>query len=145
MLSEQKNLINNKKTRFVLVGGLNTVLDFGLFNIFRLFLPLLAANTLSTGIAMISSFLLNKKWTFKSKGKSYLREIILFFLFTIISIWIIQNGFIWLIKEFIPHFGLPDFVFDNIAKIIAAVPSLIFNFITYNKIVFRNKIQEKAQ
>ena len=108
-------------------------------NVFRLFVPLPIANIISTGIAMMSSFFLNKKWTFKSTGKNYVREVTLFFLFTIIGIWVIQTGFIWFIKEFVPHFGLPDVAFDNIAKIIASVPSLIWNYVTYNKIVFRDK------
>ena len=131
--------MNNKKTRFVLVGVFNTALDFGLMNIFRLFLPLPVANVISTGIAMMFSFFLNKKWTFKSTGKNYVREVTLFFLFTIFGIWVIQTGFIWLIKEFVPHFGLADIIFDNIAKIVASVPSLIWNYVTYNKIVFRDK------
>ncbi|MCL2037474.1 GtrA family protein [Candidatus Saccharibacteria bacterium] len=138
-MNKAKNLTSSKKWRFVLVGIFNTVLDFGLMNVFRLFVPLPIANIISTGIAMMSSFFLNKKWTFKSTGKNYVREVTLFFLFTIIGIWVIQTGFIWFIKEFVPHFGLPDVAFDNIAKIIASVPSLIWNYVTYNKIVFRDK------
>jgi len=138
-VSQVKNLMKSKKWRFVLVGGFNTVVDFGLMNLFRLFLPLVAANTISTGIAMLVSFFLNKKWTFKSAGKNYLREVTLFFVFTIIGIWVIQNGFIWLIENFVPHCGLSDVVFANIAKIFASVPSLIWNYVTYNKFVFRDK------
>ena len=136
---KSKNSTSSQKWRFVLVGGFNTVLDFGMMNVFRLFLPLPVANMISTGIAMLVSFFLNKKWTFKSAGKNYAREVALFFLFTIIGIWVIQTGFIWLIKEFVPHFGLVDVVFDNIAKNIASVPSLIWNYVTYNKFVFRDK------
>jgi len=140
-----KGVLSSKKWRFVLVGGFNTVLDFGLMNIFRLLMPLVAANTISTGIAMLVSFFLNKKWTFRSTGKNYLREVTLFFVFTIIGIWVIQNGFIWLIENFVPHFGLSDAVFANIAKIFASVPSLIWNYVTYNKIVFRDKQIAKAE
>ena len=139
MFARLKNLMNSQKWRFVLVGGFNTVLDFGLMNLFRLILSLVAANTISTGIAMLVSFFLNKKWTFRASGKNYLREVVLFFVFTIIGIWIIQNGFIWLIESFVPHFGLPDLIFANLAKIAASVPSLIWNYVTYNKIVFRDK------
>ncbi len=139
MITKLKNLISNKKLRFVVVGGFNTVLDFGLMNLFRLFFPLVIANTLSTGIAMVVSFFLNKKWTFRSAGKNYLREVVLFFVFTIVGIWVIQNGCLQLIDNLMPHFGLPDWVFANAAKIIASIPSLIWNYITYNKVVFRDK------
>ncbi len=144
-MNKVKNLTSNKKSRFVLVGLFNTVFDFGLMNLFRLFLPLPAANMISTGIAMLSSFFLNKKWTFQSAGKNYIREVTLFFLFTIIGIWVIQTGFIWLIKEFVPHFGLSDFIFDNLAKAVASVPSLIWNYVTYNKFVFRDKKAAKKE
>ena len=136
-------IFHNQKWRFVLVGGFNTVVDFGLMNLFRLFVPLVFANTFSTGIAMLVSFFLNKKWTFRSTGKNYFREVILFFIFTIIGIWVIQNGFIWLIERFAPRFGLPDVIFANLTKIIASVPSLIWNYLTYNKFVFREAKPKK--
>ena len=128
---------SKKPLRFVVVGVANTVLDFGLMNIFKLIgLNIYVANTLSTGSAMVFSFLMNKKWTFRNAGQNYLRQVILFFIFTMIGIWVIQNGFIWLIQTFVPHFGLPDVLFDNAAKLMASVPSLIWNYITYNNIVF---------
>jgi len=137
-----KNLIKSKKIRFVLVGGFNTGLDFGLMNLFRILgLELLLANTISTGIAMLSSFFLNKRWTFRNAGEDYFRQIVLFFIFTIIGIWAIQNGVIWLIKEFVPHFGLPPWIFDNTTKVVASVPSLIWNYMTYSKFVFRKTSQ----
>lgn len=133
-----------KPLRFVVVGIANTVIDFGLMNVFKLIgLNIYVANTISTGSAMIFSFFLNKKWTFRNAGKNYLRQVILFFIFTMIGIWVIQNGFIWLIHTFIPHFGLSDVLFDNVAKLIASIPSLIWNYITYNTIVFRSSSQQK--
>lgn len=138
--SKLTSATTSKPIRFILVGISNTILDFGLMNVFQLVgLPLLVANTASTGIAMIYSFLMNKKWTFRNAGQNYIQQVILFFVFTIIGIWIIQNGCIWLIQTFIPHFGLSDQLFANIAKLIASVPSLVWNYVTYNKVVFRSK------
>ena len=129
-----------KPLRFVMVGIANTIIDFGLMNIFKLVgLNIYVANTLSTGSAMVFSFFMNKKWTFRNAGQNYLRQVILFFIFTMIGIWVIQNGFIWLIQTFVPHFGLPGVLFDNAAKLIASVPSLIWNYITYNNIVFTTR------
>ena len=131
---------SKKPLRFVIVGVANTVLDFGLMNIFKLIgLNIYVANTLSTGSAMVFSFFMNKKWTFRNAGQNYLRQVILFFIFTMIGIWVIQNGFIWLIQTFVPHFGLPDVLFDNAAKLMASAPSLIWNYITYNNIVFTTR------
>ena len=141
--SKQNKTSTKKPLRFVIVGISNTVLDFVLMNIMRLVgLNLIVANTISTGTAMVYSFFMNKKWTFRNAGKNYLRQVVLFFIFTIIGIWVIQNGFIWLINTYIPHFGLSDTIFANAAKLIASVPSLIWNYLTYNFIVFRESKSE---
>lgn len=130
-----------KPLRFVIVGISNTVLDFVLMNIFKfLGMSLLAANTLSTGIAMIYSFFMNKKWTFRNAGNNYIREVVLFFIFTIIGIWVIQNGCIWLIESYLPHFGLSDQLFANVAKLAASAPSLLWNYLTYDRFVFKKPI-----
>lgn len=130
-----------KPLRFVLVGIFNTGLDFALMNLFKLVgLPLLAANTLSTGIAMVCSFFLNKKWTFRHAGDNYVREVILFFVFTIIGIWVIQNGVIAIIEALLPSkLGLPDWLFNNGVKLIASLPSLTWNYLTYDRFVFTKK------
>ena len=88
---------------------------------------------------MIYSFLMNKKWTFRNAGQDYLRQVILFFVFTAIGIWAIQNGLIILAQHYLPHFGLPDRVFNNLAKLGASVFSLTWNYLTYNRFVFTDK------
>lgn len=151
----------NKGVKFVIVGIGNTILDFGLMNVFSLFLPTPIPNFLSTGIAMLSSFFFNKKWTFDSHSKSrkeLRREIILFFIFTIIGIWIIQTPLMYLISAFIPrgirdfatvHFGahFANFLITNFAKVVASVFSMTWNFLTYKRIVFRDqpKAEESAE
>ena len=146
--------------KFVIVGVGNTILDFGLMNIFSRFLPLFLPNFLSTGIAMLSSFYFNKKWTFGSKSKSrkaLRREIIMFFVFTIIGIWLIQTPLMYLIIAIFPHgiretltssFGnnIANFLIENFAKVIASVFSLTWNFTTYKRFVFaKNEIESAEQ
>lgn len=130
----------HRPLRFAIVGISNTVLDFTLMNLLSLAgLNLIIANTISTGIAMIYSFLMNKKWTFRNAGQDYLRQVILFFIFTAIGIWVIQNGLIILAKHCLPRFGLSDQVFNNLAKLGASVFSLTWNYLTYNHFVFTDK------
>ena len=50
-----------------------------------------------------------------------------------------QSGCIWLIETYLPRFGLPDWLFANAAKVIASVPSLTWNYLTYNRFVFRDQ------
>lgn len=130
----------HRPLRFAIVGISNTVLDFTLMNLLSLAgLNLIIANTISTGIAMIYSFLMNKKWTFRNAGQDYLRQVILFFVFTAIGIWVIQNGLIILAQHYLPRFGLSDQVFNNLAKLGASVFSLTWNYLTYNHFVFADK------
>ncbi len=52
--------------RFILVGLLNTLIDFGLMNLFtQVFrIPLVIAQALSFSIAVICSYLLNRAWIY---------------------------------------------------------------------------------
>lgn len=139
-VSEDKKSIEigGKPLRFVIVGVVNTIVDFGIMNVLKLIgLPTIVANTISTGVAMVCSFFLNKKYTFRDAGDNYARQVILFFVFTMIGIWGIQNGAIYLITKYLPHFGLSDQLFANAAKLLASVFSLTWNYLTYNRFVFK--------
>lgn len=135
--------VDKKPIRFVLVGISNTVLDFLVLNILLFCkVNILFANTISTGIAMLYSFFMNKKWTFRNSGDNYIREVILFFIFTAIGIWVIQNGCIYLLNLIVPDFGLPEIIYNNAIKLAASIPSLTWNYLTYNRFVFTNNKKE---
>ena len=137
--------VDKKPIRFVLVGISNTVLDFLVLNILLFCkVNILFANTISTGIAMLYSFFMNKKWTFRNSGDNYVREVILFFIFTAIGIWVIQNGCIYLLNLIVPDFGLPEIIYNNAIKLAASIPSLTWNYLTYNRFVFTNNKKESA-
>lgn len=137
--------IDKKPIRFVLVGISNTVLDFVVLNVLLFCkVDILFANTISTGIAMLYSFFMNKKWTFRNSGNNYIKEVILFFIFTIIGIWVIQNGCIYLLNIVIPDLGLPEVIYNNAIKLAASIPSLTWNYLTYNRFVFTNNKKESA-
>jgi putative flippase GtrA len=66
-----KKLFRHKEVRFVFVGGINTIVGYGTFAIFIAFsFPYLVANTLSTVIGVINSYLWNRFFTFKSKNRA---------------------------------------------------------------------------
>ena len=138
------SLLKNKKVRFVMVGGANTAIDFVFYNLLSkiLGLALPVANMMSSFIAMLFSFFMNKKWTFRSDSKNYPREIVLFFVFTIISIWVIQSGTIWLVESIFTEIDWQNFWAKNLLKLFASVPSLTWNYLTYNRFVFKEKNSE---
>lgn len=137
--------IDKKPIRFVLVGISNTILDFVVLNVLLFCgVNILFANTISTGVAMLYSFFMNKKWTFRNSGNNYVKEVALFFIFTIIGIWIIQNGCIYLLNIVIPDLGLPEVIYNNAIKLAASIPSLTWNYLTYNRFVFTNNNKDKS-
>jgi putative flippase GtrA len=132
-----------EKIRFGLVGVLNTATDFVLLNILAVAvgLPVVLANTISSGLCMMMSFRLNKKWTFRAAGKNYFREVVLFFVFTIIGVWVIGNGLMaWLVP--IMPTDWSEIIRVSLPKVVATVASLIWNFVTYKYIVFRKTADE---
>ena len=130
------------KIRFALVGGINTLIDFGLLFAFSSLwgIPRGFSNILSTSVAFIFSFFANKRYTFKSTDKdNIVREMILFTVVTLFGLWIIQSLIIHFLAPFIASFGLFDELSLFVAKLVATVASLIWNYILYSKVVFKSK------
>jgi putative flippase GtrA len=134
--------IKNKteKIRFGLVGGVNTVIDFGtLFTLTSLGLPPLLSNVISTTFAFFFSFFANKKYTFKSTGTNVKREIILFTVITLFGLWVIQSVFIAIMTTLLSSLVLPHGIMLFIAKVTATIASLIWNYTLYSRIVFKKQ------
>lgn len=124
--------------RFGVVGGINTALDFGLLFVFKAFgLPIGFANILSTGIAFVFSFFANKKYTFKTSGTNVVREMILFVIVTLFGLWVLQTAVIQLTLPWLTGFIKQQELALLVAKLLATVVSLIWNYLLYSRIVFK--------
>jgi putative flippase GtrA len=140
-------------SRFGIVGILNTLLDFAIFNTLsskKIGLGKLTSNTISTTIAMICSFLLNRNFVFSGHGNPLIQAI-LFLGITAVGLYVLQNGVIYLftkvwswpgnmVVRLIDSLNLrldKDFVLKNSAKVIGTLVSLIWNYLLYSKVVFR--------
>jgi putative flippase GtrA len=132
-----------EKIRFAVVGVANTALDFAiLFILVALGLDKIPANYISTGVAFIFSFFVNKSFTFKSKGGNVKKQFLYFIVITIIGLWVIQPLLITGISALLASTGWASGIILFVAKLIATVASLIWNYIFYSKIVFK-KTEEK--
>ena len=60
-------MIPGRIVRFALVGVLNTAIYYGLYLLFGLFLPYLAAHVVAFILSMIGSFFLNCYFTFRTR------------------------------------------------------------------------------
>lgn len=125
------------KLRFGTVGAANTAIDFGLLFVLRsLGLPIIPANIISTTAAFSFSFFANKKYTFKSNG-NVKRELILFVTVTLLGLWVLQNIVIQLVLWPLSTTTIPSETSLLIAKVIATLVSLIWNYVMYSRVVFK--------
>lgn len=128
---------SQEKLRFGVVGVANTAIDFGLlFGLRALGVPVVTANILSTSVAFCFSFFANKKYTFRAPGTANIkREIISFIIVTLFGLWVIQTGIISLI---VWCFGSSAFTLF-IAKLVATIASLTWNYVLYSRVVFKKE------
>lgn len=127
-----------EKIKFAIVGGLNTALDFALLFIFVILgVDKILANYFSTGIAFIFSFFVNKSFTFKDTSKRVVRQFVIFLVITIIGLWVIQPLIIIGMTGALSPLDWSDSLVLFIAKLIAIIASLIWNYLFYSRLVFK--------
>lgn len=128
--------------KFILVGILNTSIDFGVLNIlifiFKIYggLGIIVINSISFTLAVINSYLWNKYWTFESEKRIAGKEFFQFLFISIIGL-LINDSIVYFLTTFIPPSGLNLAIWANIAKISATLIQLIWNFLGYKLIVFK--------
>lgn len=128
-----------KKIRFGIVGIANTAIDFiVLFLLVALGLDKIPANYISTATAFIFSFFVNKSFTFKSKGGNVKKQFLIFIIVTIISLWVLQPLVITGVSWVLAPAGLSVAASLFIAKVIATIASLVWNYVFYSRLVFKD-------
>ena len=130
-------------SKFVLIGLLNTGIDFGVLNLLmRLFsvyegssiIPIKAAAFFT---ANINSYFCNKYWTFEHGQKEHItKEYSKFLIVSAVALGI-HLAIIYSITTFIPPILIGQELWANFANIIAVGLALIWNFIGYKFIVFK--------
>lgn len=131
-------VLASKKIRFGLVGLVNTGVDFSiLFILARIIgLPVIVANVISTSCSMTVSYLLNKKAVFGNTDKNNKRQVALFVIVTLTGLWGLQSLIIMIVSELLRDMFNSDVIL-LVAKLLATVASLIWNYILYSRVVFR--------
>lgn len=133
-------------SKFGQVGVLNTAVDFGILNF------LMAAVQVNSGVgivfinatsfttALINSYFWNKKWVFVGQNKS---NFITFAVVTLIGL-SINTGIVYGLTTYVPPILVKsNTLWANLAKLAATGFSLIWNFIGYKLIVFKNNSTPK--
>jgi putative flippase GtrA len=129
------------KIRFLIVGGINTAIDFViLFSLFNLLgWPVFFSNIISTTAALVFSFYANKTFTFNDKSSNVKAKAASFIAITIFGLWIMQPIIIALTKSFLGNFILNDNMILAIGKIAATCVTLVWNYLMYRRFVFKTE------
>jgi len=136
MLANEKS--SSTKARFLVVGGINTAIDFGiLFLLKALGLPAVSANLIATTTAFCFSFFANKKYTFRTSGTNVKREVVLFVVVTLFGLWVLQTLVIQGVLTLLSDTSFSQDMSLLVAKICATVVSLIWNYTLYSRLVFK--------
>lgn len=126
-----------KPLRFILVGLLNTLIDFGmLFALTAWGLGVVPANMISTATALVFSFVMNRSFTFGASG-SPLAQAVKFLLVTLVGLWVLQPlvlvaGTALLVGLLSPAWAL------LVSKVAATIVSMVWNYLLYDRFVFRS-------
>jgi len=144
-----RRTLSSKKIRFMMAGGLNTVVDFASFNllIFVFGAGFWMANILSTSIAMILSFILNKQAIFKDGTGFKPAQLAAFIAVTATGLWGMQTvavvGIIHILQpvahlmlDHTPYASAVHWLVPNVSKALAIVLSAVWNYLWYDRVIF---------
>lgn len=133
---------------FGLIGLANTAIDITIFlGLRQLLVPILLANIVSTSAALGFSYVMNKRFTFNS-SKDIAQSLPAFILVTLAGLWILQPIIIGLVLRVLNVPAIDslamsviadaDKYYELIAKLAATPATLVWNFLLYKKVAFRN-------
>ncbi len=111
--------------KFAIVGGVATIIDFAFLYFFREFchFPVLVSNTLSFCISVIYNYIASVNWVFDvNKEKNAKKQFVIFIIFSVLGL-LLNNFIMWITIDFLDIYYL-------LAKVIATVIVMIFNFVT---------------
>jgi len=144
-LLSKKNKSFMQIGKFVLVGGVNFLLDIGILNLL-IFLTGFASGwfySIFKGVsfitAVINSYLLNKFWTFsdQAQNKRVTKEFLSFIVVSLIGLFVNNIVASFLVNFVGPQAGISENLWASIGAIVASFVGMFWNFIGYKFIVFK--------
>jgi len=142
--------------KFGLIGILNTIIDFSIFNILtnkNIGWKKIPANLVSTTVAMVFSFIMNRGFVFNATSGNIYLQTTEFIAVTAFGLYILQNIVIWFLLDVwewpvdtawkiaqifkFDRFMSREFIRKNSAKACATLVSLTWNYLMFSFIVFK--------
>lgn len=137
LLPERWQKFLHEALKFGIVGGVNTVINYAVFNALALTVfqgGALKATVVATITATITSYLMNRHWTYRDRPKTAVRrEYVLFFLFNGAGL-LIELGVLAAAKY---GLGVTSLLALNLAKTMGVLLATLFRFWSYRTFVFQ--------
>lgn len=130
--------------RFIIVGILNTAIDFVIFNLLIVLSGvktgpgLVLINVSAVFVAIVNSYILNRIWTFKSSDPNYTTQLPRFLAASVTGMFI-NTATVGLLPLLLWPGTAPSYLALNGIKLLAAILSASWNFIIYRYWVFRKE------
>ncbi|BCZ49017.1 hypothetical protein psyc5s11_50840 [Clostridium gelidum] len=120
--------MNNSFSRFLLVGGTSTILDYVIYIILSRYIDYSLAKVISMCCACTYSFFLNKEFSFKDQSKNNIDQLIKYVVAQVINI---------TVNVLVNAFVLKTVGIKIIAFIVATGTAMIVNYLLQKVFVFR--------
>jgi putative flippase GtrA len=145
LLPQRFRTLGPEVVKFGLIGGLNFAVNWVVFNLLLLSPPFadgqLKAKVIATVVAIVSSYFMNRHWTYKDRDKSAAhREFMLFLGFNLAGM-LIELAVMAATKYV---FGLTTWLAINAAFVVGLALGTIFRFFTYRTWVFTHPEDTEA-
>jgi putative flippase GtrA len=134
--------------RYCLVGGANTIIDLLTFNMLLWCFPtnnvlvVMGCNSVAYASGAVSSFLLNKYWTFRHKQGMTRGELVRFVISLSLEI-LYSNGLLWLAGKVLQPLIANATLWANASKIVAVVVGAIISYIFMRFWIFAGGSQDQ--
>jgi len=144
-MEEARKKLVAQISKFVVIGFLNTAIDFAILNLLMWWTGIYSGNwiillnAIAFSVAVTNSYFWNKYWTFKAKetAENKIKEFSQYLAITLVGM-ALNTATVYLITTFVPPvLGVNKELWANLAKVAATGISLVWNFIGYKFIVFK--------
>jgi len=131
----------SQMTKLIIIGFVNTGVDFGVFNAIPRSVPRFWRVTIAFALATEVSYLLNRHWTFRLRGgRDMWRETAVFFLVNALA-WAATVG---IVEGANAIFGDLSRLEENMAKLVAGIIILLPKLASYRDLVFRRSLERRS-
>jgi putative flippase GtrA len=136
--------------RYCLVGGANTLMDLLMLNVLLWRFPtnnvlvLMLYNSVAYSSGAVTSFFLNKYWTFGHRQKTTRREVVRFLITLFLEV-LYSNGLIWLAGKALQPFITNVTLWGNASKLVAIVAGAIISYAFMRFWTFAGRSQDRPK